>query len=182
MMKNVLLIACLLSSTYYLMGQESLKIVWLEQYEWKLLSNNEDGRVHVIEIIPGKETAENWTMLGQMMSIKGVAALPMDQAKDLMFEQARATAPDAQLTEVERDEATEHPWILFKIENPQLAEQEGTESQLWYIRQGKPALYVNFIARKEAQLADEFVAEWSAVFKASEVVVLGEDGVEEGKD
>ena len=56
------------------------------------------------------------------------------------------------------------------------------QSQLWYIRQGKTALYVNFIARKEAQLAEDFVAEWSAVFKASEVVVLGEDGVEEGKD
>jgi ABC-type metal ion transport system substrate-binding protein len=46
------------------------------------------------------------------------------------------------------------------------------ESQLWYVRQGKSALYINIIAMKEKKLEDDFVKEWTEVFKKSEVTDL----------
>jgi hypothetical protein len=174
-MKKLLAITLFLAISNLVLSQESLKIVWLEKYEWKLLSNQEDGNIHMIEIIPGKEEAEDWTMLGQMMSRKGALNVPMDKAKDLMFEQTKATSPNAKSTVLEKDEEDEYPWILFKIENPNFKGDKKPESQLWYIRQGKTALYVNFIAMKKKKLNDEFVEEWAKVFKESEIVELSEE-------
>lgn len=174
-MKKLIAITLFLIITNSVYSQESLKIVWLEKYEWKLLSNQENDNLHVIEIIPGKEKAENWSMLGQMMSIKGALNVPMDKAKDLMLEQTKSNSPDAKLITIEKDEETEYPWILFKIENPKYKNDKKPESQLWYIRQGKTALFVNFIAVKKDQLEDDFVREWSEVFKSSEVVEINEE-------
>jgi len=174
-MKKLIAIKLFLIITTLAYSQESLKIVWPEQYEWKLLSNQENDNVHLIEIIPGKEKAKNWSMLGQMMSIKGVRNVPMDKAKDLMFDQTKINTPNAKLTFFEKDEETEYPWILFKIENPKFNNDKKPESQLWYIRQGKTALFVNFIAVKKKQLEDDFVREWSEIFKSSEVVEIKEE-------
>ena len=129
----------------------------------------------MIEIIPGKEKAENWTMLGQMLSIKGAVNVPMEDAKNMMFEQTLVTTPNAKLTKLEKDEADEFPWILFKIENPKSKGNKKPESQLWYIRQGKTSLYVNFVAMKKKKLKNNFVEEWSKVFKESEIVELSEE-------
>jgi hypothetical protein len=171
-MKTLLTIALTLFISNSIFSQESLKIHWLEKYEWKLLSNQEDENMHMIELIPGKEEAENWSMLGQMLSIKGATNIPMEKAKELMFEQTKATAPNAKITFIEKDEDAKFPWILFKIESPNFKGDKNPESQLWYIRQGKTALFVNFIALKKKKLKDDFVEEWSAVFKGSEVVEL----------
>lgn len=180
-MKNLFTITLFLLTANWGLSQESLKIIWLEKYEWKLLSNQEDGNFHMIELIPGKETAENWTMLGEMLSIKGALNVPMENAKNLMFEQTKVDKPNAKLSVVEKDEKDEYPWILFKIEDPDFKGDKKTESQLWYIRQGKTALYVNFIAKKQKQLEDDFVEEWSKVFKESEIVHLNGDIKKEEK-
>ena len=174
-MKKLLAITLFLISSNLSFSQESLKIVWLEKYEWKLLSNQEDGSVHMIEIIPGKENEKNWTMLGQMLSIKGALNVPMEDAKNMMFEQTKVNSPNAKLTVLEKDEEDEYPWILFKIENPKFKGDKKPESQLWYIRQGKTSLYVNFIAKKKKKLKDDFVEEWSKVFKESEIVELTQE-------
>ena len=171
-MKKLIVLVVLLSITSLAFSQETLKIVWLEKYEWKILSNQEDGNTHLIEIIPGKEEAENWTMLGQMMSLKGTVNVPMDKAKNLMFEQTKSSSPNAEVTVLEKDEKDEFPWILFKIENPNVNGGKKPESQLWYVRQGKTSLYINFIALKKKKLKSDFVEEWSKVFKGSEIIDL----------
>jgi hypothetical protein len=181
MVQKLIIITILLMATNMVFGQESLKIVWLEKYEWKLLSNQDDGAIHIIEIVPGEEKGKDWTMLGQMLSIKGAVNIPMETAQNMMLEQSKVKFPNAKLTFLEKDEADEFPWILFKIENPNASSEKKPESQLWYIRQGKTALFVNFIAVKEKELKADFVAEWSPVFKASEVVNLI-DGKEENKN
>ena len=177
-MKKLLTITLFLILANLSLGQESLKIVWLEKFEWKILSNQEDGNIHVIELIPGKEKAENWTMLGQMLSIKGALNVPMEDAKNMMFEQTKINSPNAKLTVLEKDDDDEYPWIIFKIEQPKNKGNKKTESQLWYIRQGKTSLYVNFIAMKKKKLKKDFVQEWSTIFKESEIVELI-NGVEE---
>jgi hypothetical protein len=49
---------------------ENLKIIWPEEYKWKIGSNQEDNSTHLLEIVPGKESIEKWSMLGMMMSLK----------------------------------------------------------------------------------------------------------------
>ena len=181
-MKKLLISTLILTMANILFSQEILKIVWLEKYEWKLLSNQDNDKVSMIVIIPGKETEENWTMLGQMMSLKGVLNANLDDIKDLMFEQTKTTSPNATLTFLEKDEKTEFPWILFKIENPEFKDDKKPESQLWYVRQGETALYINFIALKEKKLEDDFVKEWTEVFKKSEVTDLKKETIEEKKN
>lgn len=171
-MKTLFTVTLILLFSNFINSQESLKIHWLERYEWKLLSNQEDESMHMIELIPGKEKAKNWSLLGQMLSIKGATNIPMDKAKELMFEQTKASAPNAKLTFIEKDDDDEFPWILFKIESPNFKGDKNPESQLWYVRQGKTSLFVNFIAQKKKKLKADFVEEWSAVFKESEVVEL----------
>ena len=174
-MKKLLIATLFLTMANMLFSQEILKIVWLEKYEWKLLSNQDNDKMNMINIIPRKETEENWTVLGQMMSLKGVLNANLDDIKDLMFEQTKATSPNATLTFLEKDEKTEFPWIIFKIENPEFKDDKKPESQLWYVRQGKIDLYINFIAVKEKKLEDDFVKEWTEVFKKSEVIELKKD-------
>ena len=171
-MKQLMVMLLLLIAARWSYSQESLKIVWLEEYEWKVLTNEENDNLHLLEIIPGQDRPKRWTLLGQMMSIKGALNLSMDEAQKLMFEQSKANYTEVVLTSIEKDEDHEYPWILFKIEMPTMKKTKKAESQLWYVRQGKTALFVNFIAKKDKKLDDAFVKKWSKVFKSSEIVQL----------
>jgi hypothetical protein len=149
---------------------ESIKIAWAEEYKFKVGSDQDTGQVHFIEMIPAKETLEKWTIMGNMMSIKGGQEIPVDAAMNMMFEQAQKNSDNAKLTLVEKSDNPEKPWILFKIETASFHNDKNPESQLYYITTGKMALYSNFIALKKSQLKDDFIAKWSKIFKASEIV------------
>lgn len=149
---------------------ESLKIHWPEEYEWKIGSNEEDGNIHFLELIPGNETVENWTIIGTMMSLKDVRNVPMDIVINMMFEQSKIDAPESKLTLIEKNETDANHWALFTIESPWFNDDENPESQLFYIVQGNSSLYTNFVAIKEKELSKEFVDKWVKVFKASELV------------
>lgn len=156
----------------YSFGQkkETLKILWPEEYKWKVGSNQEDESVHMLELIPGNETVEKWTIIGTMTAIKGVKDLPMDKAMALMYDQAKLGSAEAKLTLIEKDVTSKHPWIIFKIEAPHFTNDPTPESQLYYMIQGDVSLYSNFVAIKQASLDDAFVKKWTAIFKASEFV------------
>ena len=150
-------------------GRESLVIVWPEEYNWKIGSNQETESIHMMELIPGDAKIENWTIMGTMMSIKG-AKIPVDKAMNLMYSQAKQNAPKAVLTLVDKNEIGSNPWIIFKIEAPRFKNDKRPESQLYYIIQGESSLYSNFVAVKEEKLSEAFVEKWKVVFKASELV------------
>jgi hypothetical protein len=95
---------CFLCFHSFAQKKETLKIVWPEEYKWKIGSNQENETVHMMELIPGNETVEKWTIIGTMMSYKGAQAFPVDKAMNLMFDQTKQSAPDAKLTMVEKDE------------------------------------------------------------------------------
>jgi hypothetical protein len=170
-MKIVTLLSLFISLN--LIGQneiDNLKINWPEEYEWKIGSNQETEQIHFIEIIPGNESIDNWTIIGTMTSMKGVTNVPMDAAINLMFDQTKAIAPKAKLTIIEKNETDPNHWAIFKIESPRFTDDKNPESQLYYIIQGKYSLYSNFVAIKEKELSADFVNEWITVFKASEFV------------
>ena len=152
--------------------QENLKITWPEEYKWKIGSNQEDDTQQMLELIPGNESVDKWTIIGTMLSIKGVKGVPMDVAMNLMFDQAKQNAINAKLTLIERNDTAKNAWIIFKIESPRFKNDKNPESQLYYIIQGNSSLYSNFVAIKEKTLSKEFIDKWTKIFKSSELVYL----------
>ena len=69
---------------------ENLKINWPEKYAWKIGNNQENDKIHFVELVPGNEDINNWTIIGTMLSIKGITNLPMDTAVNLMYEQTKS--------------------------------------------------------------------------------------------
>lgn len=116
------------------------------------------------------QTLENWTEIGTMMSIKGAKNVPMDRAMNMMYDQAKQNSANAKLTFLEKDENTEYPWIIFTIESPNFKNDKTPESQLWYIVQGKQALYVNFRAVKKETISADLKEKWMRFFKTGKVM------------
>jgi hypothetical protein len=149
---------------------ENLKVNWPEEYEWEIGSNQENEQMHFIELVPKKQSIDNWKILGTMISIKGVKDIPMDVYINLTVEQSKQTAPKAELTVLEKNETDKNHWAIFKIESPRFINDKNPESQLYYIIQGESSFYCNFVAIKKKKISDEFANEWTKVFKASELV------------
>jgi tetratricopeptide (TPR) repeat protein len=149
---------------------ESLMLYWPESENWKIGADQENAQTHVLDLIHSNETIDKWTELGNMTSIKGVTGVPMDRAMDLMFDQAKLNSPKAKLTFIEKDESVEYPWIIFTIESPSFKNDKTPESQLWYIVQGKQALYTNFRAVKQATVPVELKDKWTKFFKTGKII------------
>ena len=150
--------------------EENLKIVWCEEYKWKITSNQEDKTTHLLEIIPGKDKIEKWTMLGMMMSLKNTKITKTEQVVEMYRQSSLKESPKAKLTVLESNDTTNNIWVLFKIETPSFPNDPKPESQLYYAIQGEATLYVNFIALKERTLPNDFTIKWTKVFKESEIV------------
>jgi len=149
---------------------ENLMLYWPESENWKVGADQENAQQHVLDFIHSNETINNWTELGNMTSMKGVKGVPVDKAMNLMFDQAKQNSPKAKLTVIEKDETAEYPWIIFTIESPNFKNDKTPESQLWYIVQGKQALYTNFRAVKQATVPVDLKDKWIKFFKGGKIV------------
>ncbi len=152
-------------------GKESLKLDWPADEKWKIANDQENAQQHMTEWLRGNETLENWTELGSMTAIKAVAGVRVDKAMNMMFDQAKLNAPESKLGFIEKDEKAEYPWIIFTIESPRFKNDNNPESQMWYIVQGKQALYTNFRAVKKATLPADLKTKWLNFFKTGKILV-----------
>jgi len=148
---------------------ESLMLHWPESENWKVGADQENAQQHVLDLIHTNETIDKWTELGNMTSLKGVTGVPVNKAMNLMFEQTKLNSPAAKLTFIEKDETAEFPWIIFTIEAPGFKNDNTPESQLWYIVQGKQALYTNFRAVKKAGVPADLKEKWTQFFKTGKI-------------
>ena len=169
MKKLVFLCLVLFSGIFF--GQErrqNLKILWPEEYQWKIISNNENNTEHTIELIPGKEEPDKWTMLGMMSSFKNTIVPNVEIIIKIYEEATLKESPLAKLTILEKSKEGDGIWVLFKVESPSFPNDPKPESQLWYVIQGEKTLHSMFIAKKEKTLSKEFIKKWSKVFKSGE--------------
>jgi tetratricopeptide (TPR) repeat protein len=152
-------------------GKESLKFDLPPNETWKNASDQENDQQHVIEMLRSNESLQKWSEMVTMVAIKGVTGVPVETAMNMMLDQAKKEAPQAKLSFIEKDEKADHPWILFTIESPSFKNDKNPESQLWYIVQGKQALYTNFWAIKKAVIPADQKEKWMRTFKSGRVVV-----------
>jgi len=136
----------------------------------KIGNSQENGEMAIIELIHANERLDNWTEFGYMSSIKGAINVPMDKAMNLMFEQSKQKSPKAKLTLIEKNESSEHPWIIFTIECPNFKNDKRPESQLWYVVQGSTSLYTNFRAVKQPAIPTDLKEKWISFFKTGKIV------------
>lgn len=149
---------------------ESLQINWPESENWKIGVEVDNETTHDVDMIHSNETLEAWTEIVTMTIVKNTSRVPMDEAMKLTLEESKKRFGDVALTFIEKDENTEYPWIIFTVESPSPKSYEATEARVWYIVQGKQALFTNFVAIKQATVSPEMKAKWVKVFKATKVV------------
>lgn len=151
-------------------ARETFLLNWPEEENWKVAHSDENDVMILTEYIPAHETLENWTELGFMMILKETTDVQLDKAMETMHNEALQSSPQAKLTFLEKDLSAEYPWILFMIEAPHFKNDPKPESQLWYIVQGKEALYINFRAVKKASISDASKEHLIKFFKAGKIV------------
>jgi tetratricopeptide (TPR) repeat protein len=149
---------------------ESLMLYWPEDENWKMENSQETKEMIMIELLRNEETFDNWTEIGTMQSLKGAVDVDLDVTMDAVREQAKSNCPDAKIVLIEKNEAAEFPWIIFSVECASYKSSKTAESQIWYIVQGKEALYMNFRAVKEATVPVKTKEKWIAFFKTGKVM------------
>ncbi|RZK51925.1 MAG: hypothetical protein EOO91_20205 [Pedobacter sp.] len=151
-------------------AQENLKIAWPGEYKWKIGSEQKSGNTRMVELIPGNESINKWTIIGTMVSMMGTTSVSVEKAMNATYSRTLSNAPKAKLKIIEKGIKSGSPWILFRVESPYFNNSKTPESQLYYIIQGTQALYSNFVAIKQPSLGVLFVEKWSKVFKNSMLV------------
>ena len=172
MRKVLLSVTILFLLTLGAFGQvttEKLKIVWPEEYKWKIAADWESGYVRTLELTPENEKNNKWTSKGTMMKIWGATDVPMDNVMTRMFEAVKPNAPNATVTLIEKNEDGENHWIIFKIEAPRHNDNKKPQSELHYVIQGQSSLFSNFVSVKEKTLSEEFIKKWKLIFKGSQL-------------
>lgn len=149
---------------------ESLVLDWPDSENWKIGDDQENSETRVIDMIHSNETIDNWTELGNMTSIKGIKGQSVENMMNMLYQQALKNAATSKLTFLEKDEKASNPWILFTLETPSFDNGQTPESQLWYVVQGKQALYTSFIAVKKSTISADQKAKWSKFFKTAQIV------------
>lgn len=149
---------------------ESLALDWPDEENWKLGSSQENQQMATIELVRNNETLENWTELGTMTSYKGVTKKNVEQIMQMFFDLTKKTCAEATLSILEKSVDADPQWIIFSIECGKYDDGTGPESQVWYVIQGKDALYSNQRALKVDKIPDETKQAFVEFFKKAKLV------------
>jgi len=149
MKQIIFLVTFIMSAISCLSQTEYLKIVWPEEYKWKICVNHKEEATQLIELIPDNEDSKSWTILGAMMIAKNMKISSTDQYIQAMTKSSLNESPKAKLTILERNDSTKNIWIIFKIETPSFPNDPNPESQLYYAIQGEQSFYIVSMAIKK---------------------------------
>ena len=106
-----------------------------------------------------------------MLVMKGIRVPQIGIVPSQLFAQTQKRSRTARLTVLEQSETAINKWVIFKVEASSFINNPKPESQVYYVVQGKSALFVNFVAIKQARIPAEFLRKWSAIFKVSTLII-----------
>lgn len=176
-MKQINFLVALFAITISSYGQtkvQTLDIAWPEEYKWKTVSSLDNRKSSLVEMIPGKDSPNNWSMFGTMMQLKDVKISTTNKVVQTYKESSRKESPRAKLTILEQNDTVLNKFVVFKIETESFPDDVKPESQLYYAVQGESTLFVTFIAVKEKELSEDFTDKWTAIFKSGQFVYKDE--------
>jgi hypothetical protein len=170
MHKLIITIFFLWCTTQAVIGQrkgERISIDWPGEYNWKTVQQKHDENVQTSMIIPGNESVSTASLMGSLKAYRGVKIATI---ADMINHYKAGLDSGTTFTLIDKEQNTTYPWIIFKVETPATPKYPEAESDLYYVVQGKFALYENYVAIKEARLSDDFVKKWRAVFMTSQII------------
>ena len=167
MKKFIPVIALLLAFSFQSNSQTSskselVKINWPKQDNWHIADQKKSDSQTMIELLKGKETFDNFSEIGTTYIFRGSMYVPVVDKIEELYNRVKKNAPTATKTMIEKDEKSNCPWYIYKIESP-------TESQIWYAIQGKTEIHVSFWAIRAAEIKNDLQDKWVKIFKSSVV-------------
>lgn len=149
---------------------ESLALDWPDEENWKVGSIQNNSQMELIEIIKDYETFDNWTEMGSMISYKGVKNRDVEEVMNLLFKSIKDDCSEANLTVLDKNITSANPWIIYSIECPKYKKSNTPESQVWYLIQGREALYSNSRALKLPALPETIKQKYVKFFLSARLV------------
>jgi hypothetical protein len=168
-MKVILFTFCLFEMVQSAIGQkgrEALTIQWPPQYMWQIIHQQNDSNKRVLTIIPGNETIQTASIIGNHVAYRGLALANGDE---LMDSYKKNVGPGTKFTLISRYDQAGEFWVLFKLETPKIPPYPAAESDLYYVVQGKYGVYEVHVAIKSPHLSALFIRQWSAIFLAGKL-------------
>lgn len=150
--------------------RETLKIAVPALSAWKVAFEGEDAVSYVKQLLPAKETSDNWQTMIYQTFVKGVKVEKIHQAVETFVAASKKETSLTKTTIIQEVEGPGQKWALFKAETPYYPNDPHPESQLYYLLQGKDGVHVAFVAIKQKQLSPEFINKWTEIFKKSQLV------------
>ncbi|TWR28908.1 hypothetical protein FPZ43_11625 [Mucilaginibacter pallidiroseus] len=105
-----------------------------------------------------------------MLVLKG-AKRPLVAIPPVILASMKKRAKNATLMVIEQSQTNGYNRILFKIQASGFYDSPKPESQLYYVIQGRSALFINFVAVKQPMLSPLFLEKWAVIFKKSKITI-----------
>ena len=150
--------------------EELLEINFPEEYEWNVVTNVENDIVRVIQLVPEKESKEDWSILLSYVYFKNLEKYNVELLKNIAIESFKKNAPKGRVTILGESKKGERVWMLYKIENPKFIDKKSNGAVLYYTLHGDKNIHTLSVEIKEKSLSEEFVKKWSKVFKEGRLV------------
>ncbi len=148
--------------------KELLKLEWPEKEGWKIASSQADEDRKIVELLKNDETYDDWTELGTTMEYRSLHGVPVEEAMNIMYDEAKKNCTSSRISVVEKNLKAKYPWIIFKVE---CVSDNESESQLYQIVDGATTMYINFRAVKMKALPEKLQDKWVAFFKTASIVM-----------
>ena len=142
---------------------QTLTINWPKEEGWHIVDqqNNAEQTTTMIVLLKDKETIGNHSEIGTTYICRGSMNIPIANKIEELFQPPKY-APTAKRTIIETDEKAKYPWSILKIEYT-------TESQIWYIIQGKNELYCSLWSINQKEITPKSQEKWVKIFKSSKI-------------
>lgn len=145
-------------------NKEKFTINWPEDEGWHIVDQQDDvrGMLTSIRYLKGKEFIGNSSEMVATDICRDSLYVPLSKAE--AFYPPLKYVPATKRTIIERDDKAHYPWFILKVEH-------ASESQIWYVIQGKNELFCNVWLTQQKEITPESQEKWVKVFKSSTIIL-----------
>ncbi|WP_281635926.1 hypothetical protein [Flavobacterium marginilacus] len=167
LVKSIVLSAsfiCSISNAQSNSKKEKFTINWPKDEGWHIVDQQDDvrGMLTGIRFLKGKEFIGNSSEMVATDICRDSLYVPLSRVE--AFYPPLKNIPATKRTIIERDDKAQYPWFILKIEHV-------SESQIWYVIQGKNELFCNVWLTQQKEITPESQEKWVKVFKSSKIML-----------
>lgn len=157
---------CVQSTSSGKRSNETLMIEWPASEGWHISKQDETPIRRKVEFRREKETYLLRPESGAVFFYKNITTsmkIPLSKSMDLLYDDIKKNCTSAVLMVLEKDERTQYPRIIFKIECE-------LESQIWCAVQGTDQLFAVYWGIKDKRIPSDLQEKWIKIFKSVNII------------